>query len=856
MRLFYSFLAAVLLSCGSWLSAAAQQLDPSFAPSTLTAPGSGVFASLKQPDGKVLITGHFQLMNGQPSPRVARLNADGTPDLTFRAQAGSGPSANITALALQSDGKILLGGEYGVVGYNGTPVQNLIRLNADGSLDSSFSSGGTGWQSSVYSIAVQADGKIVVGGVLQATFNGQPTKGVIRLLPTGRLDTSFATGAGFTNGAGGYGEIRRIIAQPDGTIMVAGQFDAVDGQPCPGVARLSATGSRDASFNSPLVSYAFVFDMVRQPDGKLVLGGNTVTSSSNGANLVVRLLPTGALDPAFTRVAASGIVLGLGLRADGSILVTGSFSSFGGLNGTGLLRLNPTGTVDAAFAAGSQGNYGAVMRVVELNNGQYLAVGFFDSFGSQPSSGVARLLATGNVDTSYTMLLEMVASGLVIPQNNGQLVLNSYGLTTFNGQAVSTQGYYHFHRVNANGTYNALIALPPGTTRPNGSSYSYTAFPQPDGTFYTAYQHTDSTALVRRVLANGTFDAAFAAAELRWSRPYPFYSLGATITAHPGGGVLVTSLSTTVNGQPRRTLARLNADGTLNAQFAPPTNAAWQVPNMGVGNTAGFRYPVGLANGQTLVLWNDATRSYVDRFNLDGTIDNTFSIGTGGGLGSLFSIVAVAGGKIMVNGNFTTFNGQAAPYGLLRLLPSGAPDPGFTAASAAHTLAEQPDGKLLIMSPGTTSQTERLVRLTTTGSFDAGFQAVVVGNESFSPAAAAVYLQPGTNAIVLSGNFTSVAGQPRYGLARLVNVALATRAATAVPLAEAFPNPAHDQLTLRLPAAPTGPVLLADLQGRTVRRWALAQANGTVPLAGLAPGLYLLGIATTAGQSWQRIAIE
>ena len=245
---------------------------------------------------------------------------------------------------------------------------------------------------------------------------------------------------------------------------------------------------------------------------------------------------------------------------------------------------------------------------------------------------------------------------------------------------------------------------------------------QADGTFYATYQNTDSTALVRRVLANGTFDATFAAAELRWSRPYPPCCLGASIAVHPAGGLLVTSSSTKVNGQPMRTVARLNADGTLNTQFAPPLNTTWQVLTVGVGNTAGFRYPMGLANGQTLVLWNDATRSYVDRLNLDGTIDNTFSIGTGGGPGSLLSIVAVAGGKIMVNGNFTTFNGRATPYGLLRLLPNGAPDPGFTAASAAHTLAEQPDGKLLIVAPSTTSQTERLVRLATTGSFDTAFR--------------------------------------------------------------------------------------------------------------------------------------
>ncbi|WP_460503268.1 T9SS type A sorting domain-containing protein, partial [Hymenobacter agri] len=284
--------------------------------------------------------------------------------------------------------------------------------------------------------------------------------------------------------------------------------------------------------------------------------------------------------------------------------------------------------------------------------------------------------------------------------------------------------------------------------------------------------------------------------------------------------------------------------------------AAWQVPTVGTGNTAGYRYAVGMASGQTLAVWNDATRTYVTRLNLDGTIDNSFSVGTGGGPNSLFSVAPLAGGKLLVNGDFTTFNGQAAPFGLLRLLPSGAPDASFAAASAARSFVEQPDGKLLVVAPGTTSQLERLVRLGTTGSLDAGFQAVAIGNESFAPANAVVYLQPGTNAIVLGGDFTTVAGQPRFGLARLVNTALATRAAAAVPLAEVFPNPAHEQLQLRLPATPTGPIILADLQGRAVRRWTLAQASGTVSVNGLAPGVYLLGAATAAGQSWQRVVVE
>ena len=859
MRLLYFFLVGVFLIFSPGPAAVGQGLDPSFAPSQLTAQGGGIFTTLQQPDGKVLITGSFQLMNGQASPRVARLNADGSPDLAFRAQAGSGPNGYITAMALQPDGKIILGADHYVDGYNGAPAQTLLRLNPDGSLDTSFNSGGNGWRNRpILSIAVQPDGKILVGGELGAVFNGQPTKGLIRLLPSGRLDASFSTGSRFVSSArSGYGQVRKIIVQPDGNIMVAGEFGVVGGQASDAIVRLLPTGSRDASFASPLASHASVSDMVRQSDGKLLIGGYALTGLASDYNIVARLLPTGALDPTFTRINSLGAsVDDLGLRTDGSILVTGRFSSIGGANRLGLARLSTTGTVDTTFATGG-GTTRIVRSVVELTNGQYLAAGFFDSFGGLNSSGLVRLLANGNVDTSYTMLLETVSSGPLVPQNNGQLLLSSPILTKFNGQAVGSQGYPRFHRINANGSYNSLATLPPAVTRTNSGNYFYNAFPQADGTFYGTYQNSDSTAMVRRVLANGTFDPTFAAAELRWSRPYPPCCAGANnITLHPGGGVLVVGTYSRVNGLPRTYVARLLADGTLNTQFAPPTSAVWQVPSAGVGNTAGFRNAVGLPSGQTLVLWNDATRSYVARLNPDGNLDNTFSIGSGGGPSSVFSIIALASGNILANGDFTTFNDQAAPFGLVRLLPNGAPDPGFTTASVARTLVEQPDGKLIVMAPGATSQTERLVRLTTTGSFDTGFQPVLIGNESFSPAAAAVYLQPGTNAVVLSGDFTSVAGQPRFGLARLANTVLAVRSAAAAPLTEVFPNPAHEQLSVHLPAQPTGLATVADLQGRTVRRWALARTTDHLPLHGLAPGVYLLSVPTNVGTVRQRFAVE
>jgi uncharacterized delta-60 repeat protein len=852
MRLFYSFLMAALLSCGPWVSAVAQQLDPSFAPSFITSVGGSVQAMVKQPDGKVIISGQFQTMNGEPTSQVARLNADGSPDLAFRTQTGSGPDQLISALAVQPDGKILLGSEHGLSFYNGVPVQGLVRLNADGSLDTSFTSGGAGWLGYIRSLAVQLDGKILVGGSLYATFNGQPTHGLIRLLPSGALDTSFNTGTGFV---GTYGDqvVIKLLVQPDGKIVAAGSFTSFNGQSRSAIARLNTNGSLDTTFNASLDAQGIILALDIQPDGKLVVGGAQLGSSTS-AQLLRRLLPTGATDATFQGGPQNGgVILDLHVRANGSILVAGGFGDYGGVARSGLARASSTGALDASFAATTSSG-GALMGVVELNNGQHLIGGYFNEFDGQGESGLARLTTAGRFDASYGQPLGYIPGSALVPQTNGQVLLN-FAFSRFNGQTVTNNGYPAVHRVNANGTYNALVTLPAATLRPTGGYYLYNVFPQPDGTFYATYQNSDSTSVARHILANGTFDPAFAATVFQGSAVLGLQGVY-SITVQPSSSLLVYGSFTKVNGQPRKFVARLLATGAPDTQFAPPANAVWQVPNAGMGSTAGFREAVGFANGQTLVLWSDATRCYLARLNSDGSTDNTFSIGTSGGPTANFGIRAVAGGKVLVNGDFTTFNGQAAPNGLVRLLPTGAPDAGFTAASASRYTVEQPDGRLLIVAPGTTPQNVSIVRLLDNGGLDSSFQPVPVLSATSAPAFPVLSLQPVTQAILLSGNFTSVAGQARYGLARLVNTALATRAATAVPPADAFPNPAHDQLSLRLPAPPTGPVLLADLQGRTVRRWQLAQASGTVPLSGLAPGVYLLRIATTAGHSWQRVVVE
>lgn len=130
-------------------------LDPTFAPVL----DGDVFAVLAQADGRVIVGGYFSTVNGVAQKRIARFNADGTLDTTFTS--GFGDAAGVWALALHRDGKILVGGWFSTVGGVQRPM--VTRLNADGTLDASFGST-VGPDSTVNSIAVQQDGKVLIGG--------------------------------------------------------------------------------------------------------------------------------------------------------------------------------------------------------------------------------------------------------------------------------------------------------------------------------------------------------------------------------------------------------------------------------------------------------------------------------------------------------------------------------------------------------------------------------------------------------------------------------------------------------------------------------------------------------------------
>ncbi|MHB0858759.1 MAG: delta-60 repeat domain-containing protein [Anaerolineae bacterium] len=187
-------------------------------------PGADLFVLTLalQPDGKILVGGAFSTLAGQTRNYIGRLNADGSLDAGFN----PGANAVVLALALQPDGKTLVGGEFTTL--DGQPRGYLGRLQADGTIDTGFNPGANG---SVYALNLQADGKIVVGGVF-VTLGGETRNRIGRLHADGFLDSTFNPGASSS--------VYALPVQPDGKLLVGGSFTSLGGQARSRIGRLSS----------------------------------------------------------------------------------------------------------------------------------------------------------------------------------------------------------------------------------------------------------------------------------------------------------------------------------------------------------------------------------------------------------------------------------------------------------------------------------------------------------------------------------------------------------------------------------------------------------------------------------------
>jgi gliding motility-associated-like protein/uncharacterized delta-60 repeat protein len=377
-----NYILVLVLLISTFIFAQPGSLDATFNVGTGT--NSYILTSLIQEDGKIFIGGIFSSYNGTASSSIARINPDASIDTGFNI--GTGIPWIVTSSALQSDGKIIIGGHFET--FNGVSRNKIVRLNTDGSLDLSFNPG-TGAYGNINDVAVQPDGKIIIAGYF-TSFNGVARQGIARLNADGSLDLGFNSGFDGSN-------IYALSLQSDGKIIVGGYFTNYNTVPIKNIARLNSDGSLDTSFDIGEGADDGVLTSVIQTDGKIIIGGAFSQINNTAANHIARLNIDGSLDTSFSSGAGSGLgyyssvyVYTIALQLDGKILVGGEFWSYNGITTNYLTRLNVNGSLDTGFDPAMGPDRQVRTISIQEDNKIIIGGGFF-KYNNSSSQFIARL---------------------------------------------------------------------------------------------------------------------------------------------------------------------------------------------------------------------------------------------------------------------------------------------------------------------------------------------------------------------------------------------------------------------------------------------------------------------------------
>ncbi len=335
-----------------------------------------------QHDEKIIVGGYFLDLNGLPAGGyLARLLPDGSHDSTF--QTGNGPSSYVLSVAVQDDGKILVAGAFHT--FNSFTSYHFVRLNQNGSVDTGFNIGG-GFSYIVHEVALQPDGKILAGGEF-TEYNGVTCNRLARLNPDGSLDTTFNTTAGAS------GTVETMAIQPDGKIVIGGDFIYYDGGWHIRIARVNPDGSRDVTFRDTSGLLAVVEAVALQPDGKILAGGSFTSYVGHPSNHIIRLMPDGGRDGSFyVDDGADHSVSDFEVLPNGNILFSGGFWNFKNTPVKCLALVNPSCILDTSFNSNvGTGPDGSIGAITLQQDGKILISGGFTSYNGIARTSIARI---------------------------------------------------------------------------------------------------------------------------------------------------------------------------------------------------------------------------------------------------------------------------------------------------------------------------------------------------------------------------------------------------------------------------------------------------------------------------------
>lgn len=355
--------------------------------------------------GHLYVGGYFSAFNHQAAQGLARVSRDGILDKRFNTGKGFDNAVYTIAPALDGSDALYVGGDFSR--YDKGAVNNIVRLNYDGSRDTTFNMG-NGFDSRVEVIAPARDGSgdIYVGGRF-TRYNGIETNHLVRLNSDGSVDKAFNIGKG-TNDI-----VRAIVPTNDGSgdVYVAGDFTAYDDIALQHIARLNTDGTAEVSFNPGKGFDREVFALALANDNSrdIYVGGWFHSYDDESVDHLARLTETGELNSRFAplRFAGEGEQYVSSLvtvdNCSGAIYVGGSFSSYGDREANGLIKLNGKGEIDRRFSASVTPDDAMVNSMVADISGDLFVGGWLTTDPGKKPNVIIHLREDGSRDLAYNM---------------------------------------------------------------------------------------------------------------------------------------------------------------------------------------------------------------------------------------------------------------------------------------------------------------------------------------------------------------------------------------------------------------------------------------------------------------------
>lgn len=346
-----------------------------------------IYSSALQTDGKLLVAGEFSIFNGTATNNFIRLNSNGTIDTAFKTNLGTGFNYETGDVAVQSDGKIivLIKNSSTNPTFNGAAIKKIIRLNSNGTLDNTFAYYRANLNFNPEKILIQPDGKIIVGGIDE----------IVRVNSNGTLDSTFSAGVTTYNG---IPVIRCLAIDSNNKILIGGSFTTYNGHNIKRLVRLNSNGTIDSTFNigtgfahisSP--SFDGVNSMVIQSDGKIVIGGEIASLNGIAVPKVVRLNSDGTIDNTFnfTETIFDKELNNIKLQANGSMVITGRRNIAG--SNISIVRIFSNGQNDNSLNISSS-FFGYECNSMQIqSDGKFILLGDFYGFSTATVNRIIRI---------------------------------------------------------------------------------------------------------------------------------------------------------------------------------------------------------------------------------------------------------------------------------------------------------------------------------------------------------------------------------------------------------------------------------------------------------------------------------